>query len=230
MHLIHDTKLVPAENGLDMVLMAAFEGIELLWFDENESKWEHHVVGTGLPPDQAFHGNVVSVYIKNSQGVKGPECLKQDVWTRIQVDSFGPLDDQTHTGTIPSVYAVKIGGREFEAFGIACIGAPENQGVYVYSPTNFALEHFSQTEILDQSAGQLAVAAFAEKNRLASSNMCLIFGSCSFSPSLCKTSLRFLTPLLLLPAVTPQAFASTESLARIGKYVILICTKTNFSI
>ncbi|KAJ7579945.1 hypothetical protein C8J56DRAFT_833992 [Mycena floridula] len=192
--LIHSTKLIPGANGLDMVLVAGREGIVLLWFDENKSKWEHHVVGTGLPPDEVspywgsgsvdvarvgddsvgyiatcegFHGNVVSVYVKNSQGVKGPESLKQDVWRRIQVDTFGPLHN--HAGTIHSVRTVKIGESESEAFGIACMGIPttkpENQGVYVYSPTNLALGRFNKTKITDQSAGQLAVGAFTEKNR-----------------------------------------------------------------
>ncbi|KAJ7580735.1 hypothetical protein C8J56DRAFT_1057682 [Mycena floridula] len=167
-HLIHDTKLVPAENGLDMVLIAAFEGIVLLWFDENESKWEHHVVGSRDRP-AARPGYIATCVSKAPKESRGSNLLSK---------MFGRAS---------SVYTVKIGGREFEAFGIAGIGAPENQGVYVYSPTNFALGHFGKTEIMDQSAGQLAVAAFAEKNRLASSNM---------------TSLRFLTLLLLLPAVT----------------------------
>ncbi|KAJ7598095.1 hypothetical protein C8J56DRAFT_880770 [Mycena floridula] len=121
----------------------------------------------GLPWERrvAFHGNVVSVYIKNSQGVKGPECLEQDVWTciqvdssRIQVDNFGPLDAETHTGTIYSVYTAKIGGCEFEALAsvhlmeFSYIAAAEHQGVtYVYA------QHFRKTEIMDQSVGQLVV-------------------------------------------------------------------------
>ncbi|KAJ7581630.1 hypothetical protein C8J56DRAFT_957875 [Mycena floridula] len=206
--LIHDSKLIPGANGLDMVLVAGLEGIVLLWFDEKKSKWEYNVIGTGLPPDPVspyrgsgsvdvarvgddsagyiataevggFHGNVVSVYVKNSHGVKGPESLKQDVWRRIQVDSFGPLDNQTHTGTIHNVQTVKIGASETEAFGIACMA--ENQGVYVYSPTNLALGRFKKTKITDQSAGQLAVGAFAEKNRLASSIMSCDVASISFS-------------------------------------------------
>lgn len=48
--LIHDTKLLPgANNGLDMVLVAGREGIVLLWFNQGTKKWDHKVIGTGLP-------------------------------------------------------------------------------------------------------------------------------------------------------------------------------------
>ncbi|KAJ7588962.1 hypothetical protein C8J56DRAFT_1078241 [Mycena floridula] len=195
--MIHDTKLIPGANGLDMVLVAGMEGIVLLWFDEKTSKWEYNIVGTGLPAStvnpyhgsgsvdvasvgddsvgyiaasEGFHGNAVSIYVKNSTGVKGPESLKQNVWKRIQIDSFGPLDNTTHTGTIHSVHTVKTGDSAFDSFGIACLGAPnnvvENQGVYVYSPTNLTLGRFTKTKLTDKSAAQLAVAAFVDKDRL----------------------------------------------------------------
>ncbi|KAJ7576257.1 hypothetical protein C8J56DRAFT_900175 [Mycena floridula] len=175
-HLIHDT----AENGLDIVPIAAFEGIVLLWFDENESKWERHLVGTGLPPDQVtpYRGagsldvarigddsiGYIAICVANISRTpkesRGPNLLNK----MFEVDSFGPLDDKTHTGTIQSVYTVKIGGREYEALAIrATLHLNADQ------PCTWIL---CKTEImdLDQSAGQLAVAAFAEKSfdRLAS--------------------------------------------------------------
>ncbi|KAJ7588972.1 hypothetical protein C8J56DRAFT_1164578 [Mycena floridula] len=174
--LIHDTKLIPGANGLDMVLVAGLEGIVLLCtLNPYHGSGSVDVARVGddsvgyIAASEGFHGNVVSVYVKNSHGVKGPESLKQNVWRRIQVDSFGPLDNQTHTGTIHNVHTVKVGASESEAFGIACMGVPnnkpENQGVYVYSPTNLVLGRFNKTKITDKSAAQLAVAAFAETNR-----------------------------------------------------------------
>jgi hypothetical protein len=48
--LIHDAKLLPGTNsGLDMVLVAGREGIALLWFNNASKKWEHRIVGSGLP-------------------------------------------------------------------------------------------------------------------------------------------------------------------------------------
>ncbi|KAJ7577587.1 hypothetical protein C8J56DRAFT_798543 [Mycena floridula] len=196
--VIHDSKIVTGENGLDMVLVSGLEGVVLLWFDEKTSKWEYNIVNPGLPPDpsspyhgagsvdvasvgddsvgyivaaEGFHGNVVSVYVKNSTGVKGPESLKQNVWRRIQIDSFGPVDNVTNTGTIHNVHTVKSANNQSDSFGIACIGSrkfplPENQGVYVYSPIDLAKGRFTKSKITDRSAARLAVDTFVDKDRL----------------------------------------------------------------
>ncbi|KAJ7649341.1 hypothetical protein DFH06DRAFT_1270608 [Mycena polygramma] len=173
--LIHDAKLLPGTNsGLDMVLVAGREGIALLWFDDASKKWEHRIIGCGLPQEgtildvvrvgddpvgyiatcEAFHGNIVSVYTKPLHSTKGAASLKENIWMRQVVDDFGHLNS-AHTGTIHHVHAVDTG-----TFAIACMGARNrsryhflaNQGVYVYT----ALENgaFKKTKITEESASR----------------------------------------------------------------------------
>ncbi|KAJ7575774.1 hypothetical protein C8J56DRAFT_1032297 [Mycena floridula] len=176
---------------------AAFEGIVLLWFDENEneSKWEHHVIGTGLPPDRPHRsvGSVDVARMGDDSASYIATCVANSV---IQVDSFGPLDEETHTGTIQSVCTVKIGGREYEALAL--------RATLHLNADQLCTWILCKTEImdLDQSAGQLAVAAFAEKSfdRLARSNMCLIFGS-----------VLFLRHVASISYTTPTSFYTTPT-------------------
>lgn len=67
---------------------------------------------------KGFHGNIVSVYIK-----KETASLKDNVWERVVIDDFGPLDPKSHTGTIHNVEVVRIGKNKFDSFVIACMGA-----------------------------------------------------------------------------------------------------------
>ncbi|KAJ6600286.1 hypothetical protein DFH09DRAFT_1127960 [Mycena vulgaris] len=190
--LIHDAKLLPGTNsGLDMVLVAGREGIALLWF--NNGKWEHSIVGSGLPRNgdnpywgsgsvdvvcvgddpvgyiaacEGFHGNIVSVYTKPPHSTKGAASLKENIWTRRVIDDFGPLN-LAHTGTIHHVHAFHSATGAFDSFGIACMGAPvgkpENQGVYVYTPTDKGA--FKKTKVTEESAGRLAMASFTEASK-----------------------------------------------------------------
>lgn len=57
--IIHEARLIPGGDcELDMVLIAAQEGIALLWYEKDAKKWAHHVIGTGLPetPPSPFRG------------------------------------------------------------------------------------------------------------------------------------------------------------------------------
>lgn len=194
--LIHEVKLLPGTNdGLDMVLVAGREGIVLLWFNQGTKKWAYNVVGAGLPRSgnnpywgsgsvdvarvgndpvgyiatcEGFHGNSVAVYVKNSNAPKGAESLKHNVWRRVVIDNYGPLDPVEHTGTIHNVHATWTGKDELESFAIACMGAPvtkpENKGVYMYTPENLAKGHFKKTKISSESAGRLAVSGFSNPN------------------------------------------------------------------
>ncbi|EJD34921.1 hypothetical protein AURDEDRAFT_154969 [Auricularia subglabra TFB-10046 SS5] len=206
--LIHDIKVVPGRGGaLDTALVAGREGIVHLYFDKS-SVWRYVVIGTGLPQEQgnpywgsgsvdvgavhddpvgyiatceAFHGNVVSVYVKKPGAPKGVESLYNAAnWKRIQIDSYGPLNEE-HTGTIHHVVTGDFDGVGVDAFGIACMGAPigtrasshrlpiqlsdedfaaENEGVYVYRPTSLSEGKFHKSKVTDRSAGRLAVSAF----------------------------------------------------------------------
>ncbi|KAF7984115.1 hypothetical protein HWV62_16736 [Athelia sp. TMB] len=196
-HLIHEAVLIPGANdGLDMVIVAGREGTVLLWFDQSAKKWCHNVIGTGLPETkpnpywgsgsvdlckvgddpvgyvatcEAFHGNTVAVYIKDANATKGPASLKENIWKRVELDNFGPLDEKGFTGTIHNVRATKIGDDKFDSFAIACMGAPvgkaENQGVYVYIPTDLANGKFERIKVSDESAGRLAIAGFTHHDK-----------------------------------------------------------------
>lgn len=198
-HVIHDAILVRGgNNGLDMALVAGREGVVAVWFDENANKWEYNVIGTGLPKEpgvlhfgsgtagfarvgddpagyvisaDAFHGNTVSVYTKHPDAPKGFESLKQNIWRRIPIDNFGPVDP---TGTIHHVAPITIRDNNFDSFAIACMGAPtgkpENQGVYLYTPTDVSNGHFTRFKVTEESASLLAVAGFndSEKQEIAS--------------------------------------------------------------
>ncbi|KZP26872.1 hypothetical protein FIBSPDRAFT_781712, partial [Athelia psychrophila] len=204
--LVHEAVLIPGANdGLDMVIVAGREGTVLLWFDQEAKKWSYNIIGTGLPETkpnpywgsgsvdickvgddsvgyvatcEAFHGNTVAVYIKDDNATKGPASLKENVWKRVELDNFGPLDTAGFTGTIHNVHAIKIGDNKFDSFGIACMGArkclssssprfsrSENQGVYIYTPTDLAKGKFERIKVSDESAGRLAVAGFTHHNK-----------------------------------------------------------------
>lgn len=80
---------------------------------------------------QAYHGNTVSVYIKEANAPKGAASLKDRTnWKRIVVDDFGQLDPQQRTGTIHHVASVKIDNSDVDSFVIACVGARESPLLY----------------------------------------------------------------------------------------------------
>ncbi|KAF9473550.1 hypothetical protein BDN70DRAFT_964836 [Pholiota conissans] len=108
---------------------------------------------------EGFHGNIVSVYEKSSEAPNGPESLKSgSFWRRRVIDSYGPLSKE-HTGTIHNVASIST-GADIEPFGIACMGAPigipNNQGVYMYTPTDISAGKFERTKISKESASRLA--------------------------------------------------------------------------
>ncbi|KAK1231003.1 hypothetical protein PQX77_005890 [Marasmius sp. AFHP31] len=115
---------------------------------------------------EGFRGNSVAVYIKNSSAPKGAEALKdRSHWKRVVVDNFGPLNSE-HTGTIHNVKAVQVPGNDtYNSFAIACMGVPvnlvQNQGVYVYTPSDIQNGHFDRLKITNESAARLAIAGFS---------------------------------------------------------------------
>lgn len=198
--LIHDVKLLKGMNeGLDMVLVAGREGTVLLWAERTTGQWQYNVIGTGLPQEgnnpywgsgsvdiarvgdddagyivtcEGFHGNIVSVYLKDNQtSPKGGESLKDSsLWRRVVIDNFGPVDPVHFTGTIHHVATIRDSKSDIESFAIACIGAPlekpENQGIYVYTPVNLSRGSFKKAKVSQESAGRLAIAGFTNPNHI----------------------------------------------------------------
>ncbi|KAG5730224.1 hypothetical protein E4T56_gene11637 [Termitomyces sp. T112] len=189
--LIHDAKLLPKTNeNLDMILAAGREGLVLFWFDKPSQVWKYNVVSEGLPQSgnnpywgsgsvdicrvgddtigyiatcEAFHGNIVSVYVKKPDAPRGVEALKnRTYWKRVVLTDFGSLNEQ-YTGTLHHVMA----GPETlpGSFTVACIGVPigtpENQGVYIYTAVDLTKGEFKRVKITDLSAGRVAVTDFS---------------------------------------------------------------------
>ncbi|KAF9457213.1 hypothetical protein BDZ94DRAFT_1176031 [Collybia nuda] len=194
-HLIQEVKVLPGANhGLDMLLMAGREGTVLIWFDEGKKVWAHNIIGTGLflqeantywgsssvdvvrvhdddvgyiATCEAFKGNTVSVYVKGKDAPKGAASLKDSsYWTRIEVDDFGPLCPEQPTGTVQNVAAIKVGESDVYSFVVACKGAPENQGVFMYTPLDLEKGRFTKTRITSESAGRIAVAGYTDPTRM----------------------------------------------------------------
>lgn len=57
--MIPQTVVSGANSGLDQVLLAGREGVNLLWYDVNAAKWEYQNIGEGLPqqPDNPYWGS-----------------------------------------------------------------------------------------------------------------------------------------------------------------------------
>ncbi|KAL6304158.1 hypothetical protein BKA93DRAFT_785315 [Sparassis latifolia] len=254
--LIHEVKLLNGgNNGLDMALVAGREGIVLLWFDEDKKKWRYNVVGKGLPQDvdhdnpywgsgsvdvvrvgsdhvgyiascEAFHGNVVSVYIKdNSKAPQGAASLMDcSLWKRVVIDDFGPLDSKEHTGTIHNVVSVKVGDSDIDSFAIACMGAPvgkaENQGVYLYTPVDLAQGRFDRIRITAESAGRLAIAGFTDPKRLDIASISYYVPGYLTGPD---------PPSIRINAIEPYHITSRESIVatKLDKEVLLRVPRPN---
>ncbi|PVF95724.1 hypothetical protein CPB86DRAFT_787734 [Serendipita vermifera] len=198
--LIHDVKVIKGHGDeLDTVLVAGREGICYLYYESDE--WKFNVVGTGLAQTneknpywgsgsvdvgrvrddpigyiatcEAFHGNLVTVYVKRgADPMKGAKSLKDgSLWTRFILKDFGPLDIEAFTGTIHHVAAGDLDRSGIDSFAVACMGTPENQGVYVFKPIDLVNGEFLISKITDESAGRIALAAFTEPGVLEAASL-----------------------------------------------------------
>ena len=71
---------------------------------------------------QAFHGNIVSVYLKSPGAPIGPASLKNpSYWRRKVVDDYGPLNS-SFTGTIHNITTI-VSEDKKQGFAAACMGA-----------------------------------------------------------------------------------------------------------
>ncbi|KAI9061804.1 hypothetical protein FKP32DRAFT_1677740 [Trametes sanguinea] len=193
--LIHEVKVIPASVGegeFDTALVAGREGIVYLHYDKNASAWKHTVIGMGLPPTdkypfwgsgsvdigavhddpigyigtcEAFHGNTVSVYLKQEGAPKGAAALLDaKYWRRLLIDDFGTLSPQ-NAGTVHYLSMGDFDNVGVDAFTIACrgepIGKPENEGVYVYRPIDLSKGKFRKSKVSNRSASIVVVAPFS---------------------------------------------------------------------
>ncbi|KAI0760588.1 hypothetical protein C8Q74DRAFT_1319566 [Fomes fomentarius] len=158
---ITQTIIPGANSGLDQVLLAGREGVNLLWYDVDAAKWEYQNIGEGLPQQpgnpywgsesvdiakvdgdstgyiarsEAFHGNHVAVYIKEQDAPKNQ--LKDVKWTRHVLDDFGSLYEG-HVGSIHHIVCADIDGDGVEETLVAMMGSDppswERTGVWCYT-------------------------------------------------------------------------------------------------
>ncbi|THH18829.1 hypothetical protein EW146_g2230 [Bondarzewia mesenterica] len=191
-HLVHEVVIFPSlDGGLDRVLLAGGDGVDLIWFDN--SAWKSFNVGKGHPQtsgnpywgagsvaaarvhddiagyiasSEAFHGNTVSVYTKSTHTSKGIVDIK---WTRHVLEDFGPLNDQ-HTGSIHEVVCADIDGDGIDEVLVAMMGSDppsfDKTGVWCYKPVDLENGTFSRFKLSNVSAGRIAVADYLSNGRL----------------------------------------------------------------
>ncbi|KAK7040714.1 hypothetical protein VNI00_009620 [Paramarasmius palmivorus] len=192
--LVHEVIVVPGlNNGLDQVLLAGREGVNLIRFDVASATWKSDNIGKGLPQSEgnpywgsgtvgvakvhddscgyiasgeAFHGNCVSVYVKPKTAPK--DRIAGIRWTRYLLDDYGPLNDQ-HTGSIHHVICADIDGDGIDEFLVAFMGSEppswDKTGVWCYKPIDLESGKFAKFKLSDDSAGRIAVADFRQVGR-----------------------------------------------------------------
>ncbi|KIJ51186.1 hypothetical protein M422DRAFT_58813 [Sphaerobolus stellatus SS14] len=192
--LVHEVVVVPAADpsgGLDRILLAGREGINLIWYDPDCSDWKYENLGVGLPPAprnpywgsgsvavarvgndsagyiasaEAFHGNHVSVYTKTPDAP--PNTLAGVQWTRRVLENFGPLNKE-HTGSIHEVVCADIDGDGVDEMLVALMGSDppswEKTGVWCYKPVNLQNGTFARFKLSDNSAGRIALGNFTNR-------------------------------------------------------------------
>ena len=142
---------------------------------------------------QAFHGNHVSVYVKD----KDAPCNQlQDVkWTRHVLEDFGPLNE-AHTGSIHYVTCADIDNDGVEETLVALMGSDppswKRTGVWCYKREYVPIQKrracvylvqaidlhagkFTKFKLSDDSAARIAVADLLCRGgkKLVSRNLCV---------------------------------------------------------
>ncbi|CAF1185859.1 unnamed protein product [Rotaria sordida] len=186
-HLIHDAKRFN-NNQLDNLLVASREGINWLYFNSSLKQWTIEHIGDGeqeqkqqttyygsggidigrvgndsfayMAAVEPFHGNVISVYIKNMNN-----SLKTIQWKRYILDIYG-YPNQYGEGPAHYVVCADFDNDGDDEFLVALRGPSPNQGVYFYKPMDLSRGLFMKWKVSDDSAARIAVADFDNDNLL----------------------------------------------------------------
>ncbi|CAF3963763.1 unnamed protein product [Rotaria sordida] len=186
-HLIHDATLFN-DGGLDNILIASREGINWLYFNQNLTQWTIVHIGDGekeqkqqtayygsagigvggvgndsfayMAAIEPFHGNVISVYTKNTNS-----SLGQIQWTRYVLDVYG-YPDKNGQGPAHHVVCADFDKDGDDEFLVSLRGPSPNQGVYFYKPIDLSRSLFAKWKVSDDSAARIAVADFDNDNLL----------------------------------------------------------------
>jgi hypothetical protein len=179
--IIHDSVRIN-DDQLDSLLIASSEGINLLYFDQIVNQWQIKHIGDGetdqrqqtgfhgsggihigrvkndpfayIPAIEPFHGNVISVYVKDTNS-----SLKESQWKRYTLDVYG-YPNQNGESSGHYIVCADFDKDGDDEFLIAHRGPPPNQGVFLYKPIDISRGLFAKWKIDDDSVGRIAIADF----------------------------------------------------------------------
>lgn len=173
---------------LDSVLLATEEGISWLYYDIELKKWTIENIGIGelsqeyktgfkgsgdvdagkigddnfayIPAVEPFHGNTISVYIKDTDNV-----LTDLKWKRIVLDVY---DNPNELGEGPAHFVVcaDFDNDGDDEFLVALRGPMPWQGIYYYKAIDVKKGIFTKWKVSSDSAARIAVADFDGDGKL----------------------------------------------------------------
>ncbi|CAF1283973.1 unnamed protein product [Rotaria sp. Silwood1] len=180
-HLIHDAKRLN-DGQLDNLLIASSEGINRLYFSKNLKQWMIEKIGEGeqeqkqqttyygsggidvgrvgndplayMAAIEPFHGNVIAIYIKNTNNV-----LTQFQWKRYVLDIYG-YPNENGEGTAHHIVCADFDNDGDDEFLVALRGPSPNQGVYFYKSIDLSRGLFNKWKVSGDSAARIAVADY----------------------------------------------------------------------
>lgn len=169
-------------SELDSVLLATEEGISFLYYDDEKDNWVIEQIGSGeltqesktgfkgsgdvdagkigddnfayIATVEPFHGNTISVYIKDTDNT-----LTDFKWKRIVLDVY---DNPNELGEGPAHFVVcaDFDNDGDDEFLIALRGPMPWQGVYYYKAIDIKKGIFTKWRVSSDSAARIAVADF----------------------------------------------------------------------
>lgn len=180
-------------SKLDSVLVASKEGVSWLYYDVCSNQWKIESLGIGelgqesittfigtgncdagkvgddqfayIAAIEPFHGNMVSVYIKDTDseltGVK---------WKRIVLDTYGTptLPTETTIGESPAHFVIcaDFDGDGDDEFLVGLRGPMPWEGVFYYKAIDVKKGIFAKWRISSYSVARIAIADFDGDGKL----------------------------------------------------------------
>ncbi|CAF1077711.1 unnamed protein product [Rotaria sordida] len=180
-HIIHEATTFKVDQ-LDNLLLASREGITWVYFNQNSKKWTMETIGEGelgleeqtgiygtgvvcigrtgndslsyIAAGEPFHGNMIAVYVKNTDNV-----LNNIQWKRYVLDVYGYPNEQGE-GPIHHIICADFDKDGDDEFLIALRGPSPTEGVYLYKPIDVSRGLFLKWKVSDISAARITVADF----------------------------------------------------------------------
>ncbi|KAI5779967.1 hypothetical protein DFH27DRAFT_657220 [Peziza echinospora] len=183
--LIHECTLKSFEGheGLQSMLIASREGVNLLYYDTPTQSWKRELINPGMPKEPGkdyygcacvnaarvgndpaafmmtvdpFHGGTVTALTKRGTGPGTYE------WVRHVLDVYGDPKQRLDKGDGPG-HHIAVG--DFDGDGdeeclVALFGPNPGKGVYYYKALDLDRGIFAKWKVADESAARIAVGHF----------------------------------------------------------------------